>query len=310
VLVWTVVSAVAFAGGGDSAGLVCLIEGRVGVVVPDRRGPEPATVLDQLPVGAEIRVDRYSRAIIVLFDGRRYELTSGTVAVVAADGPSVVRGEARLLGTLPVIAGMVSIDPTANFGIDTAAGRVRSGEEELADIMDLDPPTGGVVEADSTQLRFNPIDGDSRHRIVIDGPDGRACFVRSADTAEVLVPPGTLTSGTEYHWSVFAVHGEQVRHRVGAVFRTLDLESAQRRNRVADEVATVNTADSFLLLAAVDMSLGLRRESCDDLRRALDLGAAADAIRHFVSAIGCPEARAPSAQEQRPTAEAAGRPDT
>jgi hypothetical protein len=253
----------------EPVAIVCFLSG-TGHMTVDRKRTE-LDLFQRLRSGAAIEVAKGSRMVLALFTGDRFEFAAMSSATLAPTGLVRRQGPIRELPPVPAIVEIAPIVKEERAGGRMAGTRIRAGNTGTPSIGHVEPSNGAAVVAASAVVGFDPVPGYERYRVTVEDDRGNAVF--SIDTVDTVVrlPPTALAAGGSYYWSVHTLDGRKPVVGAEAVFRTLSDEDARRRAEFKSHVDRAGDAMSYGLLAEVDRSLGLRREACDALKRALDL---------------------------------------
>ena len=222
---------------------------------PTRRS---LALYDWLPAGMVIDLDEKARAVIIMMDGRRYELGGGSRVQLTASSATIVRGPVKEAAPVP---GLVALAPIAGRA-PTVSGAVRL---RARNIPKLNPCNTVVTLRDATVLRFEPIAGASQFAVEVQTEDGRRVFAQTIDRPPLAVPAGVLSGGVEYFWTVRLI-GDGPPARSEGRFRTLDAEAEAARIALG---RSSDTADSGLL-GGIDFHLGVLNEAIEELSAAAE----------------------------------------
>jgi len=249
----------------NSVAVVASLSGSATVQSPGSREKAPISSLDWLSDGATLEVGTGSRAVLILSNGRRYELGQGAKATLTADATPKVSGAVRELPALPPIPKPAAV--VADSAPTSGAVRVR-GEEDISSY--LYPRAGTVALPDKVTLRYRSVPEATSYRVALEDDGGDILLNVTTDSAEVAVPAGTMEAGTRYHWRVRAMRSGTAIGAGMAEFTTLSAENALQRTEFASALGvTGNDPATLALLAEVDLRLGLIAEAYDEFSAAL-----------------------------------------
>jgi len=249
----------------NSVAIVASLSGSATVQSPGSREKAPISSLDWLSDGATLEVGTGSRAVLILSNGRRYELGQGAKATFTADGGPKVTGVVRELPALPPIPKPATV--AADSAPTSGAPRVR-GEKDISGY--LYPRAGTVALADKLTLRYNSVPEATSYRVALEDDGGASLLNVTTESTEVPVPAGSIEAGARYHWQVRAMRSGTAIGVGMAEFTALSAENALQRTEFASALgATGEDPATLALLADVDLRLGLIAEACDEFSAAL-----------------------------------------
>jgi hypothetical protein len=149
-------------------------------------------------------------------------------------------------------------------------------------ISNLYPRPETSALPDSTVLRFSPISGVARYRVLLEDEAGNTIFKTETQSAQVAVPVGVLTSGARYYWEVWSVETIGPAARGESEFETLSADEIKQRTAFKVKLENKGDAESLALLAEVDRCLGLLLEARDEFRAALAMSPSNSTIRQIL----------------------------
>lgn len=222
-----------------------------------------AKLFDLLPAGTVLESNSGSRAALAFANGRRWMLGEGGggARVTLGNADLAQRsGDVRALPKVPRLPRLKPIHKDEHAGQRAGAVTIR-GEQ----ITGLYPGRGATALAGATVLRFKAADQGLRYKVEVQDEHGAVIFSAETSDTAVKVPADRLHPGESCHWVVRTL-GRPLGDAHGETdFRTLDRETAQRREalrRAADD------PEILALLAGLDWQLGLLAEARDELRSA------------------------------------------
>jgi hypothetical protein len=237
------------------AAIVCALSGRVRVVAP-RAKPRDARLFEWLSAASVIEAAAQGRVVLAFRDGRRQELSAGARARLEPAGLVVERGAVRDLPPLPALADVLALAAEEGAGSRPGAVRVRGPR-----IRGLAPGGDAASLAGQTTLRFDPVRGAPRYRVEVRDAVGVLAYEAVTELPSVALPPDVLRPGMRYSWRVRTVDRPGPAAEGVESFRTLDQASVEARERLRRQVFDAGDPSAAALLAEVDRSLGLRRQT-------------------------------------------------
>jgi hypothetical protein len=264
--------------------IVCFLSGTGFVRVAGKRtGLE---LFQRLRPGSAVEVARDSTMVLALFTGDRFEFGAQSAATVARTGLDRRKGPIR---ELPPVPAMIEIAPLAsegNPGARMAGTRIRgTGRQSIGNLY---PAGGDAVRLESAAVRFDPVPGYERYRVVVENDRGNVVFSTETAATAVPIPAAALAAASTYYWSVRTLDTSRPVVQADALFRTLSDDDATRRAAFKKHVDAAGDVVSHALLAEFDRWLGLRQEACEGLRRAFDADPAANRMNDALAHFGCP----------------------
>jgi hypothetical protein len=248
----------------NSVAMVAYLSGSATARSPGSHERVAISSLDWLSAGMTLEVGPRSHAVLILLNGRRYELRAGAKARLAANAAPKINGAARELPALPPIPRPAPI--VSDSAPTSGAVRIRGA----ADMSDLYPRADVVALSDKVILRFKAVPDATSYRVALENDVGDRLLNVTTESTEVSVPSGTVKAGAHYHWGARAMRSG-VAIGVGIEeFNTLSAEVALHRAEFASALSA-NSDDpaTLALLAEVDLRLGLVAEACDEFSAAL-----------------------------------------
>jgi hypothetical protein len=249
----------------NSAAVVFSLSGSATVRLPGNPTKVAVSGLDWLSDGATLEVGTGSRVVLILSNGRRFELGQGAKATLMANAAPKITGVVRELPALPPIPKPVAV--VADSAPTSGAVRVRGGEA-ISD--SLYPRAGMVALPDKVSLRFKAVPNATSYRVTLENDGGDILLNVTTESTEVAVPAGTIAAGEHYSWRVRAFSsGSEIA--VGtAELTTLSAWNALQRAEFASALgAADNDPATLALLAGVDLRLGLVAEACSEFGAAV-----------------------------------------
>jgi hypothetical protein len=281
------VAGLAAAGTAASAGktaIVCFLEGKAWMA--ERSGSERREVrlFDWLSAESSLETAPGARLILAFSDGSRYELGERTTVTLGKDGLASQKGSVTRLESVPVMPQIASIADDSKRGSRLGGIRLRTFRRTISGLY---PNEGEAVLADTAILEFNSLEGVKRYGIEVEDEQGDGVFSAETEMTRVPVPPGLLEPGTGYYWQVRTLDRERPPAVSYAAFVTVAADQARLRESFKAQVERSQDAANILLLAEMEITLGLRREACATLREALKRFPGNAEIENAISRIGC-----------------------
>jgi hypothetical protein len=236
--------------GAPNAALIAFLSGTVTIGQSTR-----ASSFDWVAEGAVLSVGEKSKAVLILMNGRRFEMAANARATVGPAELSRTSGPVHEIDPLPPMPRPAALQ----VGTDTAgAARFRGATK----IPELCPREGMAVRSDAAKLSFQRVAGARTYQVVLEDEEGNAILNQQTSSIEILLP--SLHAASRYYWRVRAMGEAGVIAEDRAAFVTLSEEQMRMRQAFAKAAA-----DNPGLLAEVDFESGLVREALDEFRAAL-----------------------------------------
>ena len=227
-----------------------------------KRASAKARRFDTLSASQTLEIKPAGRVVLVLVEGRRFELGAGARATVEGSRLTATSGPIKELPSLPTLPKLAALD---NSGPQGPPGAVRLRGALISGLR----PYHAVIATEPLTLHFQPVDGASRYAVEIENEAGRRVFRGEVAAAELALPAGTLEPGATYYWSVQTLDKLGGAARGTSQFTTLSAEALQRRDTFRQALASEGGAASAALLAEVDRRLALYHEALIGFRAAL-----------------------------------------
>jgi len=268
--------------------IVCYLHGQVTLQTADPdAAPLPVDLFDWLPAGATLRTGDDSRAVIAMAgNGARYELGPDAKIILHAEQPDM-SGPVRELPSVTFSPRLPSLTDSRHWGKQAGAIRLRGA----ADDGRLYPGNGATLLADQPVLLFPLRPGAEKYRVEIEDEWGNNIFSVETRETRLDLSPGILKPGAFYYWRVRTVSRTMASTWEEAIFATLGEEDVRRHHELRQQAADSGDPALLLLLAWLDMELGLRREACLWLAEARRLAPDNPAIGAALEQGECPERR-------------------
>jgi hypothetical protein len=250
----------------NSVAVVASLSGSATLRSPGSAEKIAVASLDWLTEGATLEVGPRSQVVLILLNGRRYELSEGAKATVTANAAPKITGASRELPALPPMPKPAQVE--ADFAPTPGAVRTR-GQDQMSELY---PRAGTVVLPDKVSLHYKAVPKATSYRVTLEGNAGESLWKVTTESTDAAVPAGTLEPGALYHWSVSAMSSANVVIGFGmAEFSVLSAEDALRRSEFESALREKSSDSSTLaLLAGVDFRAGLIAEACEEFKAALE----------------------------------------
>jgi hypothetical protein len=259
------------------AAVLASIEGKVTVSSPDGRAPRGAQVFDWLKAGTSIETGAGARALVVLANGKRYQLEEHSRATVR-DG--ILRGPAGKIRPLPGLTEMPRLAATSDAGSSAAAVRIRGPK-----LRNCYPSPNAAILSTQAILSFAPVTEIKSYLAEVQDDAGNVIHHAELSAPAVMLPSGLLKPGRRYYWEVQGVVAAGEAPRCEAEFTILAVEDEIRRAAFKAGVDKSGDGDSLALLAEIDRRLGLFREAREEFASALNRSSEPEAIRSALRQI-------------------------
>lgn len=248
----------------DAVAIVCFASGPTVAWSPRSATRREVRLFDWLLSGTRLDVGPGARLDIAFRNGRRYHLEAGASATLGAEDLTASAGPVTALPSLPPLPRLAPIRPDDPAGRRIGAIRLR-GEE----VTDMYPSNGARALADQASLAFSPVKGRS-HLVRLRDDDGDTLLEEKTTGDLVAIPAGRLRSGAHYWWTVETIERTGPTRRVAGEFTTLTEEEQADRSRLHAAAGEVPDVPVLLLMAEVDMALGLRAEGRQTIHQAVE----------------------------------------
>jgi hypothetical protein len=264
--------------------IVCFLEGKAWTGEQGRGDRREVRLFDWF--GAEDRLETGpdARLIVAFSSGSRFELGESTAVILKENGFASQKGSVRKLESVPVMPQLASIAAESKRGSRLGGIRLRTLQRTISGLY---PNEGEAALADSVVLVFDPLEGVEKYGVEVEDGRGNCVFSTETATTRIAVSPGILKQGTGYYWQVRTLGEAQPSTVSYAAFVTVSEEQARLRNAFKSQVERSKDAANILLLAQMEISMGLRREACETLREALRIFPGNAEIENAIVQIGC-----------------------
>jgi hypothetical protein len=227
--------------------------------------------LDWLAEGAVLCTGEKSKAVVILLNGRRFEVGANARATI---GPTELRktsGPVREMVPLPPLPLAAPLDVTSDT---VAAVRFRGA----TNIQELCPREGMAVLPGAAKLSFHQVEGATVYQVVLDGEDGNTVVQQQTSSTKISVPP--LQPASRYSWRVRALGKAGGIAEDRASFVTFSKEQVHARQAFANAIGR-----NLALLAEIDFESGLVCEALDGFRAVLKINPGDTAMRRGLARV-------------------------
>lgn len=276
-----------FAASSDSEGnvaIVCYLEGKAWLSEQSGKERSEIGLFDWIKISTVVETGQKTKMVLAFSTGERYELGEKTKAFVGQNGFTSYTGSVEKLTSVPVMPQIASISEESRPGGRLGGIRLRSWDRLFSGLY---PNMGDTVLADELVITFDPIEGVEKYRIEIEDEGGDKIFSVETATHEVIISPGVLKPGANYYWQVRTLGKDKPFTISEAVFATLGEKDAHTRNAFKAQAYQSKDGVNLLLLAQMELSLGLRKEACGTLKDALSQFPDNAEIKNAISQAGC-----------------------
>jgi hypothetical protein len=225
-------------------------------IVPKTGARQLLTLYDWSKEGGVVDVGPQGLLELIMIDGRHYALAGGARARLTSSSLTTLRGSVT---QEPAMPRLVSLAPIAGE-TPGATGAVRLRGRSVAR---LNPCEAVVTLRDETVLRFDPVEGASHYDVEVRTTNDEPVFARTVDQPPLAIPPGVLSAGTGYVWTV-RTGDTMPPAKSEARFMTLDRGAEAAREAFASSLDPSTSG----LLGGIDFHLGLLNEAISELAAA------------------------------------------
>jgi hypothetical protein len=264
--------------------IVCFLQGKASAQEPGQAERKDLRLFDWIGSGSAVETGPDAKLVIAFSTGDRYELGEKTSVVLGKDGLRSQSGSVKKLESVAVMPQVMSLTGEVKPGSRLGGIRLRSSKKTISNLY---PNEGDTVLADQTVLTFDPLPKIEKYRVEIEDEQGRDLFSAETSGPRVVVSPGIIKPGTTYYWQVRALEKDELSTVSYAAFVTATDAEAGLCESFRTQVAKSRDAANLLLLARVEMAVGLRRECCETLKEALALSPGNEEIGKILAQAGC-----------------------
>jgi hypothetical protein len=282
-----IISLIATIAGGALSGAerteVALIQSVIGHVtakLPGRDLPAPVSNFDFLAVRTTLELGAESKAILIFWNGRRFELAGGAAATLGPDSLGWTRGPVRELDRLPPLPHPQPI---------VMRGRSSPGAVRIRNGIDLHlMPVNSYELPASLHLSFAAVPYATSYLVQLEDQHGRQlthmttsknriemCPAASKSPGEAAesapcIPGRVIKAGARYRWKVQVLGPDGVIAEDTAPFLMASQKDIGERTRFANALRHTETdeASRLALMGIIDRKLGLLSEADEELAAA------------------------------------------
>ncbi|OGD19361.1 MAG: hypothetical protein A2Y69_15300 [Candidatus Aminicenantes bacterium RBG_13_59_9] len=269
---------------GEKVAIVCFLQGKASTREPGQAEQKGLGLFDWISSGSEVETGQGAKLVIAFADGSRYELGEKATAILGETELSSSSGSVKKLEPVAVTPQMMTLAGNFKPGSRLGGIRLRSSKRTISDLY---PNEGDAVLADQAVLTFNPLPEAKQYRVEIEDEQGRDLLSVETSLPRVVVSPGIIKPGNQYYWQVRSVEKDEPSLVSYAAFITATEDEAGLWNSFRAQVSRSGDAANLLLLARIEMAIGLRRESCETLKEALALFPGNEEIKETMAQAGC-----------------------
>jgi len=268
----------------DEVATVSFLEGRAWIRPPNAKVRKELELFDWIKIGSLIDTETDARIIVAFASGTRYELKGPFAATVEADGFKTSAKAATKLPPVAVMPRFAALVLDNKSGSRMAGIRLRSAPRSVSDLY---PGDGDAVPADQAVISFGLFPDVGKYRVEVEDDAGNDVYSAVTPGSPVVLPPGILKPGRVYYLSVRTLETKRVSARADTIFAVITEEQAGLREALKLQADQSKGAADRLLLAQLEMTLGLQKEACASLKSALVLQPENAAIRRILAQWGC-----------------------
>lgn len=268
----------------EKVAIVCFSEGKAWLTEPGERERSEINLFDWIKIGTVIQTELEAKVVIAFSTGDRYELRGKTKATVGQEGFISSSGMVKKLESVPVMPKIAAISREARPGSRLGGIRLRGPKGSISKFY---PSKGTTLLAEEAVFTFEPIYGVKKYKVEIKDEWGNKIFSAETGSTKIATYPSVLKSGANYSWKVWALEKREPSILSEAVFSTVSEENTRARNAFKEQAYQSKDGIKLLLLAQLDMALGLWKEACETLNDALALFPDNEEIKSAMFQIGC-----------------------
>jgi hypothetical protein len=268
----------------EKVAIVCFLEGKVWIVEPDEEERSEIDLFDWIKIGTIVETDSEAKLILAFSSGDRYEIGEKSKITIGQNEFTSKTGSIKELKPVPVMPQIASISQGSRPGSRLGGIRLRGSKRIISGLY---PSEGATVLADNAILTFEPLEGVEKYRIEIEDEWGNNIFSLETGSPKVFASPGVLKPGANYYWQVRTLEKDEPSTVSYAAFVTVSEEYERVRNAFKTQVEQSKDVANLLLLAQLEMALGLRKEACETLETALGLFPDNSEIKNAIARFDC-----------------------
>lgn len=273
----------------EKVAIVCFLEGKAWITEPGERERSEINLFDWIKIGAVIQTELEAKVVIAFSTGDRYELRGKMKTTVGPKGFTASTGSVEKLAPVPVMPQIAAISREARPGSRLGGIRLRGiwPRGPKGPISGFYPSEGATLLAEEAVFTFEPIYGVKKYKVEIKDEWGNKIFSVETGSPKIATYPSILKPDANYSWKVWTLEKREPSILSEAVFSTVSEENTRARNAFKAQAYQSKDGIKLLLLAQMDMALGLWKEACETLRDALALFPDNAEIKNAIFKIGC-----------------------
>ena len=271
-------------GSDEKVAIVCFLEGKAWIVEPGEEERSEIFLFDWIKIGAIVETDSEAKLTLAFSSGDRYEIEGKSKLTIGENAFTDKTGSIKELKPVPVMPQIASISLEARPGSRLGGIRLR-GPKRI--VSGLYPSEEATVIADDAILTFEPLEGVERYRIEIEDEWGNNIFSLETGSPKVIASPGVLKPGANYYWEVRTLEKDKPSTVSYAAFATVSEVHALTRSAFKEQSYRTKDGPNLLLLAQLEMAIGLRKEACETLKTALALFPDNSEIKKAIAKFVC-----------------------
>ena len=268
----------------EKVAIVCFSEGKAWLTELGEKERSEINLFDWIKIGTVIQTELEAKVVIAFSTGDRYELRGKTKATVGQEGFISSSGTLNKLESVPVMPQIAAISQEASPGSRLGGIRLRGPKGSISKFY---PSKGTTLLAEEAVFTFEPIYGVKKYKVEIKDEYGNKIFSVETRSTKIATYPSVLKSGANYSWKVWILEKREPSILAEAVFSTVSEENTRARNAFKAQAYQSKDGIKLLLLAQLDMALGLWKEACETLNDALALFPDNEEIKSAMFQIGC-----------------------
>jgi hypothetical protein len=268
----------------EKVAIVCFLDGKAWVIEPGDYWPSEISLFDWIKIGAAIQTELEAKVVIAFSSGDRYQLKGKTKTTVGPKGFTSSTGSVEKLTPVPVMPQITAISREARPGSRLGGIRLRGTKRSISEFY---PSEGSTLIAEEAVFTFEPVDEVKKYKVEIKDEGGNKIFSLETGSPRIATYPSVLKPGANYSWQVWTLEKGERGILSEAVFSTLSEEAVRTRNAFKAQAYQSKDGIKLLLLAQMDIALGLWKEACETLRDALAFFPDNEEIKNAIFQIGC-----------------------
>jgi len=264
--------------------IVCFLEGKAWQLESGGKERKEIALFDWLSSGTEVETAPEAKVILALVTGDRYELGGKTKGTITKNGFVSQTGSAKKLSSVPIMPQIASISQELRPGSRMVGIRLRGAKKIISNLY---PGENASSLADETALSFLPVEGIEKYRVVVEDEWGNIVLSVETSSPQVIVSPGILKPGQNYYWQVQTLDKNMPSAVSYEAFSTVKEEKSKILKALRTQTAQSKDGLSLLLLAQMELALGLRKEACSTLKEAQSYFPDNEEIKKVLSKAQC-----------------------